>query len=187
MSFFPATIPEGTLLYHGDCSPEIPKGHPHWLAFEIPHAEHFASRRCMFKPDAEGVLQELEWTLKPEKGGDGPEWKPGYLHIYQDSRDLKLVYIDGMAAANTEFGTLDSQDLALLGNFSLNPWAEVYRAEELCKLAAEWQLDGVIRMEAGFEIIMCDFFNGIDLVSARTRPPAGMPAGGGTRSLFEHI
>src|SRR3989337_57534 len=41
MSFFPASIPEHTLLYHGTGSPTPPEG-MEWLAFEIEHAQMFA-------------------------------------------------------------------------------------------------------------------------------------------------
>lgn len=187
MSFVPAIVPEGTLLYHGGCSSTISQDEPHWLAFEIPHAEHFADRTCELKPEARGSLQQPDWMLKLAKGGDGPEWEPGYLHNYQASRDMRLVYIDGMAAASTDFGTLDSQDLVLLGNFTLDPWDEGYRAGELCQLAAKWKLDGFIRMEAGFEIIKCDISDGVHLLDTRTRAPRGTPARGGTRSIFEHV
>lgn len=40
--FFPAIVPQGTLLYHGARQNVTPAG-PEWLAFEIEHAENFAS------------------------------------------------------------------------------------------------------------------------------------------------
>lgn len=41
MSFFLATVPEGSVLFHGDRKPDRPVG-VEWLAFEIEHAQVFA-------------------------------------------------------------------------------------------------------------------------------------------------
>ncbi|KAI9324715.1 hypothetical protein DFJ73DRAFT_955060 [Zopfochytrium polystomum] len=45
------------------------------------------------------------------------------------------------------------------------------RADDLCRFVAPWGLHGVIRLEAGFEIIHCDFFDGLELVRAMRIPP----------------
>ncbi|KAG0154221.1 hypothetical protein PDIDSM_1601 [Penicillium digitatum] len=70
-----------------------------------------------------------------------------------------------MSAAKTSKGTLDSQDAILFsGAFDESlSWGmdqESERARLACKMAEnEWEgrIDGVLRMEAGFEIILCDF------------------------------
>lgn len=106
----------------------------------------------------------------------------GYFHIYRADRPLNLLYIDGQAAAKAPLGSLDSQDLILLGRKDVAPglpfsW-ELPRAEHLCGLAEEWKhpdgakIDGFIRMEAGFEILYCDFskHGGLDLVSVQASP-----------------
>jgi hypothetical protein len=101
----------------------------------------------------------------------------GYFHTYRAARDLKLVYIDGMGAAKCPVGTLDSQDYILLDwDIDHVPddkmGTEALRAQGLCDLAREWKIDGWIRMEAGFEIIYCDFDEGagLDLVSVHGSP-----------------
>ncbi|KPI41050.1 uncharacterized protein AB675_8102 [Cyphellophora attinorum] len=90
----------------------------------------------------------------------------GYLHRYSPISDLHLLYIDGMSAAKCDLGTLASQDDVLLRNSSYRPGppdpmrGEVSRATGLCDLAqTEWngKIDGFVRMEHGFEIILCDF------------------------------
>lgn len=91
----------------------------------------------------------------------------GYFHLYRANRPLNLLYIDGQAAAKCPLGSLDSQDLILLGRKNADTvpptFGEWPRAEQLCALAEEWKhpngakIDGFIRMEAGFEIIYCDF------------------------------
>ncbi|KAF5017435.1 hypothetical protein F66182_10639 [Fusarium sp. NRRL 66182] len=45
--FFPATVPTGTMFYHGARQNQTPTG-PEWLAFEVEHAENFA-RSFRFK------------------------------------------------------------------------------------------------------------------------------------------
>lgn len=193
MSFFPAIVPKGTLLYHGDCTPERPEVHE-WLAFEIPHAEMFAKVRgseCRHINKGELKSKETFGLLGQEGYNEHrrrPPWelKPGWLQIYQANRDLKLLYIDGMSAANCHLGTIDTQDLLLL-NFTGGIWDERGRSRGLCDLAAKWGLDGVIRMEAGFEIIKCDFSTGLDFLSHRRRPPMDHPAMVGGFHPFEYI
>lgn len=100
----------------------------------------------------------------------------GYFQVYRTNRPLNLLYIDGQAAAKCPFGPLDSQDLILLDDHAPRHFfGEWQRANELCALAGEWvfpsggKIDGFIRMEAGFEIIQCDFSTsgGLDLVSVQ--------------------
>ena len=191
MSLFPALVPQGTLLYHGDCTPEIPPN-AEWLAFEIPHAEMFSQMSCIQQHSDIDRLSLLSmWDLKQEAGGDDPprrqpDLAPGWLHIYQANRPLKLLYIDGMAAAKSDFGPMDTQDILLLNNFNQSSWKEMERVQSLCKEAAEWDIDGFIRMEAGFEIVKCNFSDGLDMLSTRRRPQADCPAINGL-SLLEII
>ncbi|KAJ0315946.1 hypothetical protein Brms1b_005783 [Colletotrichum noveboracense] len=94
----------------------------------------------------------------------------GYFHTYRANRDLKLLYIDGMAAGKTDMGTLDTQDFLLRGVVDQPKFGEFERAGDICALVKSWGLDGVIRMEIGFESIYCDFTDGLDLVSVLRRP-----------------
>lgn len=107
----------------------------------------------------------------------------GYLRIYQTKKQLNLLYLDGMAAGKTNMGTLDTQDRLLVnttqppddGSGPRQPggMGEHIRATQLCDMGAEYGIDGILRMEAGFEIILCNFTTGVDLVSALQRPKAG--------------
>lgn len=100
-----------------------------------------------------------------------------------------------MSGGKTNMGTLDSQDYILRRpNRNDEPgdtpnWEERERAVRVCALAKEWGLDGVIRMEAGFEIIQCDFANGLDQVQALQRPGSNGngPGRGGSMGSFEFI
>ncbi|KAB8201087.1 hypothetical protein BDV34DRAFT_203598 [Aspergillus parasiticus] len=165
MSFFLATVPKGTQLYHGNSSPEPVNG-TEWLAFEPEHAMVFA-RPHHGPPPGKGPHKRSQLPLKlgskeSGKDQDKDQDKPGYLHTYTAAKDLRLLYLDGMSAAKTENGTLDSQDRILLRDaLEGRPgMLEGERAELICRMARDnyqGRLDGVIRMEAGFEIILCDF------------------------------
>ncbi|KAJ5472778.1 hypothetical protein N7530_006779 [Penicillium desertorum] len=128
-----------------------------------------------------GELRKREQHEKDEKhhgppGGRPPkesdETEAGYLHTYSAAKDLRLLYLDGMAAAKTSKGTLDSQDAVLFsGSLDDHPspgGQENERARLACDMAQnelEGRIDGVLRMEAGFEIILCDFER--DLIPVR--------------------
>lgn len=108
----------------------------------------------------------------------------GYFQTYRANRPLNLLYIDGEGAAKCTLGSMDSQDLILLGwNYTEDTTRkqmmnEFRRARELCAVADEWafavggKIDGFIRMEAGFEIIYCDFSptGGLDLTTVQASP-----------------
>lgn len=65
------------------------------------------------------------------------------------------------------------------------PLGESVRAERLCELARteyKGRIDGVLRMEAGFEIILCDFAKHLDVVSIAAANPVTDGPGPGARS-----
>ncbi|KAF2100121.1 hypothetical protein NA57DRAFT_15735, partial [Rhizodiscina lignyota] len=105
----------------------------------------------------------------PGKRPKRPRSEPGWLHTYRTKHDLRLLYVDGMGAGKTANGTLDTQDyLLLLGSHGSHPkmW-DIERGEALCALAdKDWngKIDGFLRMEAGFEIILCDFERHLDTI-----------------------
>ncbi|OIW25618.1 hypothetical protein CONLIGDRAFT_635453 [Coniochaeta ligniaria NRRL 30616] len=224
LSFFPVTIPEGNLFYHGRHDAEKPASFE-WLAFEMEHASQFAqsydfpddsvSPSLLSKGSQLGQALSLHGKVSSieaqihgthdageerasdtsfgqyiltEHGSDDdddhgkppnrrPHYPPsarGYLQTYRAAQPLNLLYLDGMAAAKCPLGTLDSQNLILLDwdgrkDMMRDEWE---RAGALCRQAAEWGIDGYIRMEAGFEIIYCNFSTGagLDLVSVHGSP-----------------
>ncbi|GAM91417.1 hypothetical protein ANO11243_094670 [Dothideomycetidae sp. 11243] len=143
MSLFLAQIPQGTQLYRGTSLPH-PVTHLQWLAFEPEHA--LAVVHALSKP---GVKQ--------------------YLHTYHTMRPLQMVYIDGQSAAKTTKGVFDVQDLIIRdptkapkppppGSLPPGALGDSERAEEMCHLAeTTWKgkIDGFIRMQGGFEVILC--------------------------------
>lgn len=97
-----------------------------------------------------------------------------HLLTYQTTRPVKCIYFDGESAALFGNGQLDSQMLHLFGNTSgpAQPpgngfqflWQEYLRATSLCDWIEEkklgglgWGVEGVVRMNAGFEMIWCNF------------------------------
>ncbi|GAM38677.1 hypothetical protein TCE0_033r09594 [Talaromyces pinophilus] len=225
MSFFLASVPAGTQLYHGTRSAERVNG-TEWLAFEPEHALNFARAgpRHPGGPDGPpyGPPGAVPWDLP----GDGPppfdipppprqsfftdgsneEDEYGYLHTYIAAKDLRLLYIDGLSAGKTDMGTLDSGDRIFLrdslttspftdaeaqdpgkGKGPVGPPGEMQRALRGCQIAQnEWndRIDGILRAEAGFEIIMCDFERDLEIarISAVLREeegPIDRPGGGG--------
>lgn len=158
-----------------------PGGPPPWAVLEDGESQHELRRRR--HSDESSALEE--------------EQKGGWLHSYITARPMRYLYIDGMSGGKTNMGTLDSQDYLLRrrnkgGNEDGGPMGdERDRAVQLCALSKDWGLDGVIRMEAGFEIIQCDFFNGLEQLHALQRPPPSQggrgPGRGGMFGSFEFI
>lgn len=188
MSLFPAIVPRGTVLYHGTSVPDPVTG-LQWVAFEKDHALQFAHLYLSPAPippirgpeafekaheDKEGRIcsKKKQRVLQTRQGlrDSDPIWiLPGYLHSYLARRDLRLLYLDGSAAATTNKGTLDVSDLLLLNDSQLRTDSEDERARRLCQIAAtDWsgRIDGFVRMETGFEIIICSFADSLRLVEA---------------------
>lgn len=118
-----------------------------------PRPKHLARRPGSQKPLHDDVL-DLEAPV-------------GYLHTYVPKQALRLLYVDGLSAGKTSNGTLDTQDMLLL-NLTENDGpmgGEMDRALGICNLtSALWdnKIDGVLRLEGGFEIILCDFEKHLD-------------------------
>ncbi|POS82705.1 hypothetical protein EPUL_006640, partial [Erysiphe pulchra] len=161
MSMVPVTVEANTLFYHGGVTNE-PVSNVEWFAFEVEHSEVFVERQPP-KLDNEtfkyfGHIDEQNYT--------------GYLSTYRTTRPLKnIIYIDGMSAAKTTFGTLDTQDRVLLwdnGFKKRSGFQDLYRVQEICKLLPH--VDGIIRMELGFELILCDASKNLELLSVTIHP-----------------
>jgi hypothetical protein len=117
----------------------------------------------------------------------------GYLHTYVSKHDLHLLYIDGLSAAKTPNGTLDTQDMLILNLTAgpRDPWAREWaRARGMCSLAsALWEdrINGIVRMEGGFEIIMCDFEKHLDRTEVIAISPRSPVLTGGFLGGWSYI
>jgi hypothetical protein len=84
------------------------------------------------------------------------------IYTMTTTKPLKVLYFDGQAVSLTYWGMLDSQ-MALLQNGVLNVpseqmvFDEDQRAVELCALVESLNIYGVVRMNAGFEVLLCDY------------------------------
>lgn len=113
----------------------------------------------------------------PEK--PGPRLPPyeivsGYLHTFAMKHDLNVIYVDGMSAGKSTKGTLDSQDYILQMHDDheepKSPFGDFARARYMCDMATnEWhgRVDGFIRMEHGFELILCDFKKSAEILELK--------------------
>ena len=197
MSFFLASVPAGTLLYHGSHAPDPVTG-TEWLAFEPEHALLFA--RMPIPPMGSHPPRRGRYGgQRPLSVGAEDEDRPqleGWLHTYAATRDLRLLYVDGMSAGKTTNGTLDSQSWIIFNDTITGNQVqdERKRASEFCRMAREvWddRLDGLLRMEAGFEIILCSFGRDLQILRAdQVKPnkkflhnPSGPGTGRGNGTL----
>ncbi|KAF8978801.1 hypothetical protein BDQ17DRAFT_1382522, partial [Cyathus striatus] len=118
----PATIPAGTILYHGTYFNGIPIN-PEWVATDAEHARFSA-------------LDVLTLVVKSP---------------------LKILYFDGSSAAKLEDGPMDTQDILL--------WGKDIRICKLCDWGSKYGIHGFMRMEMGFEIMLCNFSKDVEVVS----------------------
>ncbi|KAJ6577751.1 hypothetical protein B0H19DRAFT_1121283 [Mycena capillaripes] len=141
----PGILPVGTLLYHGRADANMPTV-PEWTATDPEHSYHFCGESVFSMPsNASGC-----WHL-----------------TIMATRALKVLYLDGSSAANTKDGSLDAQDLLLWGKVDPERWLdERERINGMCAWGKKFGIDGYLRMEMDFEVMLCDFQDGVELVSA---------------------
>ncbi|KZV87034.1 hypothetical protein EXIGLDRAFT_724178, partial [Exidia glandulosa HHB12029] len=117
----------------------------------------------------------------------GPRGGQTFMRTYRSARTLgPLLYIDGMSAALTSTGSLDSQDILLYGHVTeTRQFDEYTRAARLCEWGKSLGLgvEGFVRQNAGFELLWCDWTKGIELVQnsnvTHWLEDLGEPSGGG--------
>lgn len=82
--------------------------------------------------------------------------------MYSTSRARNIIYFSRQAATLSALGTLDSQTAVLQGHVPVYPkydlvYDEDQRTLDLCELVADLGIDGVVRMDAGFEVLICEY------------------------------
>ncbi|KAJ7865351.1 hypothetical protein B0H14DRAFT_3107448 [Mycena olivaceomarginata] len=140
-SIIPATVPVGTLLYHGRGDTELPT-HPEWTAIDPEHSFPFCGA----------------WN-----GND----------------------TSNMCWQLTLVATRPKVDLLVWGKVDPERRRDEWgRINALCAWGRDFGIDGYVRMEMSFEIMLCDFSQGVELASAdnlatwwtnRTTPPFWRP------------
>lgn len=137
MTFTPGFVPPGTVLYHGTHSKELPQNLD-WFAFD---PEYSFTMCCNI----------------------GHAFGNPHMVTAQVVEPLRIVYIDGASASlSSDLGTMDSQGFLLDDpTDTWNDYTEFARGDRLCKLFFEngYELDGYVRMNTGFELLMCNMSN----------------------------
>lgn len=175
ISFIPAYIPPNTLLYHSTSSPVIPELFE-WIAMDYEFSYDFAH---VFRNGKSHGHPPGNGKKPPAPGGHGGPGGPGgpgdnhprnlktpFLYTFRTTKPLtKLIYLDGASAAKTNTGEMDQQ-LILSKQEDADERVNEYEASaKICEWGKPFGLDGIIRLEIGFEIVICDFKNHLDLVS----------------------
>jgi hypothetical protein len=118
--------------------------------------------------------QGFEWlSFNPEYSYVVHTLRLGQLHLhkYTSTRALRIIYFDGQGASVGSPGFMDSQSVLIdgtvpkhFGNEGRYIEADYVRAGELCKIGSEWGFEGIVRMNSCFELVWCDFSQGLKFV-----------------------
>ncbi|KAJ7052576.1 hypothetical protein C8F01DRAFT_1221901 [Mycena amicta] len=148
------TVPVATLLYHGRGDARVPNV-PDWVATDPEHSYMF----CRGQTDT------------------------GCWHLtLVAARTLKVLYFDGSSAAKMRDGPMDSQDIVGWGQVTPERYFdERQRIIDICKWGKPWGVDGYVRMEMDFEIMLCDFTVGVEVVAMTNLVSEGRGGPGGPR------
>ena len=145
----PVEMPPLTLFHHARRDADAPSS-PEWVAFD----------------------SEMSYGIM---GGHRNVW----MRTYQSTRPIRALYFDGESGNLQGLGQFDTQMLLLFGNVTgaANETRddlelEYVRAQGLCSwledagLRGPHGFEGIVRMNAGFEMIWCDFeSDGLRLMS----------------------
>ncbi|CAI4714539.1 BBM_1a_G0043310.mRNA.1.CDS.1 [Saccharomyces cerevisiae] len=183
VSYFPAVIPKGTLMYHAGS--KVPTTFE-WLAMDHEFSYSFGLRSPTYGRKS---LERRHGRFGNGTNGDHPKGPPPpppppdekgrgsqKMLTYRAARDLnKFLYLDGASAAKTDSGEMDTQlmlsnvikeKLNLTDDGENERMAERLYAARICKWGKPFGLDGIIRVEVGFEVVLCDFSaDNVELVS----------------------
>ncbi|KAF9526540.1 hypothetical protein CPB83DRAFT_908335 [Crepidotus variabilis] len=136
----PGVLPVGTLLYHGTSSHQVPEG-PNWTAVDPEHSFIFCNDLIR---NGTGC-----WQL-----------------TFAVTHPLKVLYFDGSGAAKMWGGSMDSQDLFAWGSIQPNrTFDEQNRTIDMCAWGKSRDINGFVRMEMDFEVIVCDFAVKLEIIS----------------------
>ncbi|SSD58952.1 uncharacterized protein SCODWIG_00713 [Saccharomycodes ludwigii] len=217
VSYFPAVIPEGTILYHAGAG--IPDGFE-WLAMDMEFSMNFGSRGRKTRgskslnrfgnwgpggpkhgPNFKKRDNEDESTDSTEdtennhnycddndgnnNGFHGPNNRISSFMSFRVKRDLnKMLYLDGASASKSkDTGEMDTQKILsdeIVKRLNLTDESdedgedgnekktfvmdERLYAQNICKWGEQFGLHGYIRVEMGFEVVLCDFSN-LEMIS----------------------
>ncbi|KAG2032233.1 hypothetical protein BDR03DRAFT_970757 [Suillus americanus] len=135
----PGTIPVGTFLYHGALTgPNLPTALD-WVAVEPHHSMGFCH----------GSIETGCWHL-----------------TLKVTRSMGVLYFDGSSSVSIPEGTMDTQDLVAWSKMKPE-WVdnEEQRIMDLCKWGQKYGVNGFVRMDVNFEVMICNFTSHMEVVS----------------------
>ncbi|KAJ3887418.1 hypothetical protein GG344DRAFT_55716 [Lentinula edodes] len=107
-----------------------------------------------------------EWTATDPEHSFQFCKRPCWHLTVVTTRPMKVLYFDGSSAVKMHGGSMDSQDILLWGGRRAEMvFSEEERLNQLCKWGREFEMDGFVRMEMNFEVMLCDFESGLETVS----------------------
>ncbi|KAF9072003.1 hypothetical protein BDP27DRAFT_1445989 [Rhodocollybia butyracea] len=110
--------------------------------------------------------QGAEWTATDPEHSFLFCIRPCWHLTVVTTRPLNVLYFDGSSAVKMHGGSMDSQDMLLWGERKTDKvFSEEERLAQLCQWGKEFGLDGFVRMEMNFEVMLCDFGSGVETVS----------------------
>ncbi|KAJ7207996.1 hypothetical protein GGX14DRAFT_634767 [Mycena pura] len=134
----PGTIPIGTLLYHGRTDPDVPLTRE-WASTD----PEFARLFCF-------------------------EFGQCWILTLVTTRPLRVLYFDGSSATKMPDGPMDTQDIfawgAVMPERATVDW-DYRRLHRMCDLGDTLGIDAFVRMQLNFEIMLCNFTDGVQTVS----------------------
>ncbi|KAJ7186772.1 hypothetical protein C8R46DRAFT_1057992 [Mycena filopes] len=131
----PGNIPAGTLLYHGRQDPDVPTTRE-WASLDSEFARIFCA-------------EDDCWIL-----------------TLVTTRPLRVLYFDGSSATKNGDGPIDTQDLLSWGAVLPERVSWDYeRLRRLCELGDSLGFDAFVRMQGNFEVMLCNFTDGVQTVS----------------------
>lgn len=171
VSFIPAYIPPNTRFYHSRGSPDLPLLFE-WIAMDYEFSYLFANsgRKRRARKGKSPDPSQLEITNEDsvaatDTNSSLPFLGQAYLFTLRTTRPLtKLILLDGASAAKSS-PKMDQQMILSRQHNTSAPVNERRAADKICKWGEKFGLQGIIRLEVGFEIIICDFHKDLQLIS----------------------
>lgn len=145
---------------HGPGGPGGPgKGGPFGGGRKTPPSEKTEKRSTEVERPSEGKL------AKRMPGGSGP----AFLYTFRNTEPLtKLIFLDGASAAKSTTGEMDQQLILSQQRDADARVDERTAAEKICAWGRPFGLQGIVRLEVGYEIVLCNFADRVELVSNTT-------------------
>ncbi|KAI0060145.1 hypothetical protein BV25DRAFT_986342 [Artomyces pyxidatus] len=144
-TIIPATMPIGTLLYHGHTVEGVPSV-LEWVALDFEHAYLFCRQGPCY---VVSFITTRDLRLAYFDGSSAIKWGNGTL----DTQDM-LTWGEPLSGRCTD---------------------EIQRIKNLCAWGKTFGLDGFVRMSYNFEVMVCDFSAGLKVVSVQNHLPKSVP------------